>query len=420
MPSSGLPVLRASPVRLVTSVFGHLLTGALALACHKGVAAKPAAAPTATASTDVPRNALAEALVGLLEPAGLKEAQHAVYAVRAETGDMVLAHNERALLNVASNAKLFTTYAVLHGLPLDHRFETTVATDVPLRGGTSVRTLYVVGSGAPDFQASDLAHLAQEVAAMGVTRVERLVIDTTRYGSDGFPPAYLQKDEFAYYRTHASALPLDFNAFTVHFEPTAIGKPAAVAVFARFLPLQVRNNTATVAGRHNRLTLTVDNSTIVAGGSIGQGAAVQWYRYPLLHPATAAGAVFRAQLAQNGVRVPKRVQHAAAPSTATPLASVPSASLASLVQTMNKTSNNMLAEQLFVALAPEATYARIEDAFAAARARAMQVLAASGISLTGLRLDNGSGLYDSNRASATQIVALLRALTARVASHRGH
>ena len=76
-----------------------------------------------------------------------------------DSGELVYARDPDALLNPASNVKLFTSAAVLSRLGPEFRFETEFLT-APGPGGA--RTLYVRGKGDPTFVSERLWSAAGE------------------------------------------------------------------------------------------------------------------------------------------------------------------------------------------------------------------------------------------------------------------
>jgi D-alanyl-D-alanine carboxypeptidase/D-alanyl-D-alanine-endopeptidase (penicillin-binding protein 4) len=86
-------------------------------------------------------------------------------------------------------------------------------------------------------------------------------------------------------------------------------------------------------------------------------------------------------------------------------------SLAEIVRGLNKTSNNFVAEQLLKTLGAEAKGA--PGTWAKGVAAVEDFLAEVGLERGAYLMKNGSGLNDTNRFSARQLVAVLRAMWAR-------
>jgi D-alanyl-D-alanine carboxypeptidase/D-alanyl-D-alanine-endopeptidase (penicillin-binding protein 4) len=104
-----------------------------------------------------------------------------------------------------------------------------------------------------------------------------------------------------------------------------------------------------------------------------------------------------------GVKVGKKaIKLGEVPREARLLATHRSETLSVLLRGVNKLSNNFMAEQILRSLAP-GDHATAEAALAVVREYARGV----GLPQDGLRIGNGSGLYDNNRISARALVQLL-------------
>ncbi len=134
----------------------------------------------------------------------------------AEGSGHIYTRGADAALVPASNQKLYTAVGALLLLPSDHRFVTTVSTDV-------TGALYLTARGDPTLRRSDLEALANQVRASGVTSVTDIVIDATRYEPHRSLPGWehLLRSEFG----PLSALTVDDNRYRTdvafHADPDA-------------------------------------------------------------------------------------------------------------------------------------------------------------------------------------------------------
>lgn len=128
--------------------------------------------------------------------------------------------------------------------------------------------------------------------------------------------------------------------------------------------------------------------------------------WPGRSPALSAARAFGAALARRGIRVAGGPGVGTASADAFPLALDLSRPLAEILRTVNRDSDNFVAEMLLKTLGADAGAAGTT----AAGARVVrEVLAEAGVSLAGLRVVDGSGLSRLDRLSAAAIVAMLRA-----------
>jgi serine-type D-Ala-D-Ala carboxypeptidase/endopeptidase (penicillin-binding protein 4) len=136
------------------------------------VAASAAVAAPAGASP-VP---LATQLTRALTVPHVSLASSAAAVVDLETGAPVYAHNGSLPLAPASNEKLVVTYAALTDLGPAFRFETDALGDGAQDGAVWRGDVVLKGYGDPTLTSVELASLAQQVRAEGITRVTGSVV----------------------------------------------------------------------------------------------------------------------------------------------------------------------------------------------------------------------------------------------------
>ena len=129
-----------------------------------------------------------------------------------------------------------------------------------------------------------------------------------------------------------------------------------------------------------------------------------WYVALLDHPNYVHG-VFRSAFAATGASFDGAVREGRAPPGAIPFATLLSPPLYEIVRDINKLSNNVMAQQLFLTLAlatapPPATFEKAREAV-------LRWLAKRRIPMPGLVIENGSGLSRSERITAGGLARLL-------------
>lgn len=197
-------------------------------------------------------------------------------AVDLTTGETLYSRNDTLPLIPASNEKLTVTYAALTALGPAFRIETDVLED-------DAGDLILKGYGDPTLTSADLAALARQVRAAGITTVTgRILADESWFDTQ---------------RTALGWKP----SFYIEESP----------------PL---------------------SALIVDRGRVG--------RFTSRDPALAAAQLFRAALVRVGVRVAGGPVHGVAPPDAMVVASVDSPSLAVIVHHMDTVSDNFEAEML--------------------------------------------------------------------------
>lgn len=340
-------------------------------------------------------------------------------AVDVETGEVAYSEGAEASIYPASVAKLFSTAAAIRALGPKTRLTTRVLAS-PTSGPTRA-TLAIVGAGDPTLTGDDLTKLAKAVAGAGVRRVSTLVIDTTLFDEEE-PRGYDEKETDASYRAPIDALEVNASAVTVVVYPgSKPSEPLRVVTRPPSRAIVVdQSEASTVAGRKRDLVVTTRRgkgrrTVVVVRGTLGSRArAVPAGRRRVHSAAGFAGGAFEAALIDAGVAV-DAVRFGAAPAELRELATHDSAPLKEIINTTNKTSNNVYAETLFkligaahIADGGDRRPATAEDAEAGARA----ALTPLSLHWDGVRLGNGSGLYHATKVTARAVVDLLRGMWA--------
>ena len=374
---------------------------------HGGAFASPpeSAPPAQPAPLDKRIDALlAKAQLG-------KDVQVGISIVDLATGETLYAHNADVALNPASNAKLVTTAAALERLGPEHRYTTRIWTDAKgVENGVVSGKLYLQGGGDPALVTGEIYELAGQLRSAGIVRVNGpIVIDATRFDADGLPPGFAQKDEFASHRAPGGAMSVNYNTFEVHARPgKAIGDAPMLLVEPPIPSIQVVSEAKTVAGNRNKLTVESkqagDKIIVTFQGEVGIDNGPSSYRYPVSDPSRYAGELLALALTQRGIKLGKSTIETGGdvPRDAELLATYRSESLSELCRSVNKWSNNFMAEQILRTLVPE------DGATAAASLDLLRAwTVAIGMPQDGLVLGNGSGLYANNMISATALTYLL-------------
>jgi len=125
----------------------------------------------------------------------VSQARTAAVAFDLQTGQTLFTEHESLSLAPASNEKLAVTYAALVGLGTAYKIETDVLGRGQQNGTVWRGHLLLVGHGDPTLSSADLADLAAQVRAAGITRVTGAVFgDETffdaRRTAPGWKPWY--------------------------------------------------------------------------------------------------------------------------------------------------------------------------------------------------------------------------------------
>jgi D-alanyl-D-alanine carboxypeptidase/D-alanyl-D-alanine-endopeptidase (penicillin-binding protein 4) len=287
----------------------------------------------------------------------------------SQGGRLLYSANAAQGLIPASNMKLLTATAVLDRLGPTHRIATRVLAARPAHGVVA-GNLYLVGAGDPLLRTpayaaalgpdetvyTSLPQLARQVVAAGITQITGAVVgDESRYDQLRTVPTW--KPVYAAEGDVGPLSALDVNDGTAPAAPN----PPPSGTSASALQAAVSSN-----------------------------------------PAVRAAAEFTTLLRADGVRVAGGPAIGTAPAGAPAVTSIASAPLAAEVGTMLTVSDDTAAE-LFT---KELGYQASGSGTTAAGAAAIRAdLAADGLPLTGLVIDDGSGLDRGDRVTCNLLLA---------------
>ena len=310
-------------------------------------------------------------------------------------------------INPASNQKLITAAVALSELGPEFTFHVGVLGK--LEGGVAQR-LVIRGNGDPTFSYEDLRGFGERLVALGLSKVTGdILVDQSAFDDKYTPPAFEQQpNEWAAFRAPVSAVSLDRNSTTLHVFPTDAGQLARV----EFEPpgyVSVQGDVRTEKGKkRDHVGLTLKPNGLLLGaqvsGGIPEGKTVVHITRRIENPEIYAGLVLKRVLTTLGVVVQGEVKRGGE-DEAVELVGRDSAKLSELTQQLGKASDNFYAETLFKAVA--AVKRGKPGSAENAALVAADWLKRRNLADDGLKIGNGSGLYDANRVSARTLTRLL-------------
>ena len=329
----------------------------------------------------------------------------------AEAQPPRLSHRPQTASNPASVMKLFTTYAGLSLLGPDHVWHNRVYADGPVLGGVLQGNLIVRGSGDPKLVMERLQDLLGQVVAAGVREVQGdIVLDRSvfdvRERSEPFDDEPLRP-----YNVAPDGLLLNFKAVVYKFTPDA----ASGQVQVRFepplagmdAPTQLPASTAPCNDWRSQLKADFSQPLQVRfSGSYPKRCGEREWPVAYPEPEHYAPRVMQAMWLAAGGRLTGQVRYGLRPASARLLVDAPSLPLAEVIQDINKFSNNVMAQQLFLTLSSELG---APGRFEASRLRLLQWWRKALPGQEEPVLDNGSGLSRTERSTAASLTALLQA-----------
>ncbi|HXW43634.1 MAG TPA: D-alanyl-D-alanine carboxypeptidase/D-alanyl-D-alanine-endopeptidase [Streptosporangiaceae bacterium] len=347
----------------------RLLPGRLAL----WQPARIASAPLADSGPDLSAATGAAGTSGSVTMAGLTTALASVLASPAlgpqvgvlvtdlSDGQVLYSRDAGTGFTPASTTKIATAIAALQVLGPAARFHTTVVT------GAASGDIVLVGGGDPTLAAG-------------------------RPPSTDYPQPATLLDLAS--QTAQALRKRDVTSVQLGYDTSLYTGPGLAAAWS---PAYVTTGNVTVI-----TPLEVDQGRLTPSGQPQDADDPQNYSPRSADPAAQAAASFAGFLRADGITVQGTPSQVAAPAGATTLASVSSPPLSEIIQWMLEESNNVIAENLarHVALATGA-----QASFTGAAAAEEKVL--SGLGVTGVQLNDGSGLSPDNLITPAALVQLI-------------
>jgi D-alanyl-D-alanine carboxypeptidase/D-alanyl-D-alanine-endopeptidase (penicillin-binding protein 4) len=320
-------------------------------------AAKRRTPPPAPLKYTAPRGGSELALdLGSILDRASRSGAWGVSVVSLAYGDTLFERNADRQLLPASTMKLLTSSVALERFGPDYRFVTEVLREGALGSDGTLRgNLVLRGAGDPSFSRryiddasgeTPMQAIAHLVAQAGVKRVSGDILgDASAFEDRGVPEGWRSRYLGASYAARVSALSYNENLLTVKVK--AAGKSAVVTFEPALSGITVVNSVKVVAGRGGRIGIVQRDNGIEVRGSVGAAGSGRTVQVVSEYPALVTTAAFQAALEAHGIEVGGGARLAKAGSGAPRVASLPSAPLSELVQTMNGESNNHFAELLF-------------------------------------------------------------------------
>jgi D-alanyl-D-alanine carboxypeptidase/D-alanyl-D-alanine-endopeptidase (penicillin-binding protein 4) len=371
-----------------------------------------ATAAAAAQREDPPQ--LPGALERIVTTSALGPARAGILVADLETGAPVFAHRADELLNPASNTKILTTVAALGILGPNYRFATEVTFERDLERGVLAGSLFLRGKGDPSLDTGRLFGIVRALQHRGLKEVKGdVVVDDTYFDETWEGPGWEQDDSDSAYMAPIGAVSLETNTVEIHVRPgDVVGGKGVVEVEPASAYFTIENRTETAPDRARqrvqvRSEPDGDRQKIVVSARLPFDGGSVAIRRRISNPSLYTGETLKALLEEVGIRVRGKVRRGITPWKLEPAVVDLSEDLTVLVHRVNKVSQNHMTEQLLKAVGAESkgapgTWDKGVDAVEEFLARRVAIPRGSFV------MRNGSGLNDTNRVSARQLVRVLR------------
>ena len=370
---------------------------------------------------------LKASLARIVEDKAFQSAHIGISIISTKSGQSLFQHNAQKRFISASNMKLFTSAAALLYLSPDFTYETKVMTDGTITGGTLKGNLIIVASGDPTisgyFNKNNPTQVFEDWAdtlmQKGIKAITGDIIVDNRYFNDNPLGAGWHWDDV----DHCFSAPIDAfsfnnNCISLTISPgTQANGPAKVEVEPKTAYVTVLPAVTTWDKDSDvdiKAEYASNTNTILLSGTIplNHGNTVRYIAAK--NPAAFGAFVFREILLSKGIEVNGKlyctrggcneVKDLDASSALTPLAVYRSPKLSEIINVINKLSNNLYTENIFLTIGKEKKKeGSAQEAVLAVR----EILTKAGVNLEGFYMADGSGLSRFNLITPQNTVQLL-------------
>jgi len=324
-----------------------LAAGAISQALAQSL---PPEVEAALARAKVPREALAAIVVD---------------AAPALHGNLpaLLSHRANASVNPASVMKLVTTYAGLELLGPAYTWSTPVFVDGSIHNGVLTGNLIIQGKGDPKLVLERLWLLLRRVQGLGIKTISGdILLDRSAFAASTQSPADFDGEPLRPYNAAPDALLLNFKSVVMTFVPNPATAVAAVSFEPPLANVQMQTSVPLAAGKtaatltecgDYRSALQADFSDpfrISFKGFYPAGCGEKVWPVAYADPASYAERAVAGLWAEIGGKLGGRVREGRPPASAKAAFEMTSPTLAEVIRDINKFSNNVMAQQLFLSL----------------------------------------------------------------------
>ena len=338
---------RAKTIGWAFCLAGGVVSGA---ACAQTL---PPEVDAALARVKVPRDALAAMVVD------------AAPALNGKTSLAPPLLNWRAAsaVNPASVMKLVTTYAGLELLGPAYTWATPVYVDGTIAGGVLQGNLVIQGRGDPKLVVERLWLLLRRVQGLGIKTITGdILLDRSAFAASTQNPGDFDGEPLRPYNAAPEALLLNYKSVVMTFTPNPGAGTAAISFEPPLANVQMQTSVALSAGAGGapladcsdyRGSLKADFSDpfrISFGGSYPAACGEKVWPIAYADPASYGERAVLGMWQELGGKLQGRVREGRAPAGLRPAFEAVSPPLSEVIRDINKYSNNVMAQQLFLSL----------------------------------------------------------------------
>ncbi|WP_036772353.1 D-alanyl-D-alanine carboxypeptidase/D-alanyl-D-alanine endopeptidase [Polaromonas glacialis] len=393
---------------LPTRSRARLAAGLLALLASACASAQtlPPEVDALLARAKVPREAFAAVVVD------------AAPALNGKTAPL-LSYRAGSTMNPASVMKLVTTYAGLELLGPAYTWATPVYTDGPVADGVLNGNLVIQGRGDPKLVMERLWLLLRRVQGLGIKSINGdIVLDRSAFAASSQNPGDFDGEALRPYNVQPDALLVNYKSVVMTFAPNPGSGSASISYDPPLAGVRMQASVPLSAGSNGRAALTdcgdyraqlqpdlADPLRMAFAGSYPVACGEKTWAIASADPASYAQRAIAGLWQEMGGQLKGRVREGTAPPGLAPAFEMASPSLAEVIRDINKFSNNVMAQQLFLTLSLQRPGGASNEASReAVRGWWLARFGPQDVPV----LDNGSGLSRGERVTPQGLARMLQ------------
>ncbi|NMM37014.1 MAG: D-alanyl-D-alanine carboxypeptidase/D-alanyl-D-alanine-endopeptidase [Glaciimonas sp.] len=346
-----------------------------------------------------------------LQRAGIPVSAVGIYVQDVSAGAALLEVNAAAGFSPASVMKLVTTDAALELLGPTYAWKTRAYAAGPQYGDVLQGDLIIQGSGDPKLVLENFWLFLRRIRAQGIRTINgNLVLDRSAFEDKPYDAAAFDGEPAKPYNVGPDALLLNYKTIGVRFLPDAAGAAVQVSVdlpLAGFRVAAPALSGGDCGNWQDKLGAEFTDDGIVFNGAFPLACGDKtWYMNPYrISPVQFFGKMFRQMWQELGGTFNGAVIDGRLPNDASLITEWSSQALPEIIRDINKYSNNVMARQVLLSLAPEIPMLPASTQRGADAVRFW--LAGKGINAPELVIENGSGLSRYERISPRTLGRML-------------
>ena len=321
-----------------------------------------------------------------------------------------LSHLATQLRTPASLMKLVTTQAALDMLGPSYVWKTDVfITGAIKNSGVLQGDVIIRGGLDPKLSVENITHLLQKLRAMGVQKIQgNVIVDKSLFDASDKDPASFDGEPLRAYNVFADAMLINFNALLMSFTPDPLSGFAHVYIEPPIEGLVYTKQVPLTSGAclDYKKELKADLSKpldIKFLGTYSKTCGLKIWPLAFAKPKEFTQRVLAGLWKSLGGEIGGEFKLGSLPPKASLLWSENSSTLGDVVRDMNKYSNNVMAQHLFLTLSMGVPMGPTESL----SRELVQKWWQEKVSQTPLMIEQGSGLSRDDRISAQGLSDLL-------------